>query len=243
MNLEKAKIEFATRMYWWSQKEIEREVLENFPTLKRVKSSSSLRFLQWMDSMDKGKQLHTMKVLSQRSYRDIISLDGKEIDEDELETMISDYRKNTQKESPYEQLRWQSLLKKENTFKVNKRHFGKILRNTLDQHLGTVDKERGDWDQWYYVKKFGNWDIVTYLDVGGHRDVEYEHKVAIWGKRIILDDSISPLIWLGIGTTMLDILRNDDKELQETAQVILDYSNYFFDVVPKLLSGIELDEK
>jgi len=243
--------EFALRYYEWSFAQAEEELEQDFPHVRRVKSSLVFLFLEFVEGhpraeisdlitggikrlqprptelrgerlTEKEQKIHQQFV---EFFSDQITIQGKP---------MTSFRVSRQERQLHEQ-QLAGTLK----FNQNK----KQLRNELKRHFqsaGLTPKSQFTAGL-NYCEQLGDWHLITTLDVSGNSQLACSHRVAA---RQTVDTCLTDLLsganllsWCGIHpNTHYDLIRED--ELEEAAQSVLMAYKVFRQGVSELLAGL-----
>src|SRR5882672_4286390 len=91
MSLAAAKDAFAVRYYRWALDAARREVEENFPLLRTVRSALPIRAVAYLESFTEDDRLRVATALVKRSHRRAVELTGDSWGAEE-ERIDQDYR-------------------------------------------------------------------------------------------------------------------------------------------------------
>jgi hypothetical protein len=252
VTLEKAKQEFQIRYYLWAISEFEKEIDQSFANLRSFKAGPIWGLHQFMQKLDRDKQLVLAHSLLKRFHPDAVKALGESCSDEEssLRDELDDFRRNSfglEVEIPARRRAGEKIKF------VSKGKLRKIIvarfREAFESQC--VKMEIGpEWDPLFDMKCCG-WIISTQLWFGRHESlIEYSHSIVsetrihhpqnpeITAPAMKLKHRISFGGWLGIcSQTQWEYLMEEDIEPASDAAIKL--CGYFFEVAPKLLKGLE----
>ncbi len=248
MTLSEAKREFDTRYYLWSISEFEKEIEEAFPTLSLFKAGGAWKTYQFMLRLQKSDQLILAHSLLKRSHPNAVKSLGEScsLKEEVLRSRrdaafnnivsVGDEIRARKKAGEPIKLASKRKLRKAITAQF-KAAFGHECLN-----LACVDEEL---DLRFKMRRAG-WIIKTFFDFGRSQTVlDYFHNIEsektfpINGGEVGmgLGGGISFNSYLGITRSQWHYLT--EEEIEPTCAVVVKLCAHFFEVLPKLLMGLE----
>jgi hypothetical protein len=255
MTFEKAKQEFQIRYYLWSISEFEREINELFPNLRLFKTGSIWKLHQFMQQLDRNKQLVLAHSLLKRFHPDAVKTLGENCSEEEncLRDELDAFRRKSfglEVEIPTRRRAGEKIKF------VSKGKLRKIMVAKFREAYGSqcVKMEIGpEWDPLFDMKCCG-WIISTQLFFGRHESlISYNHSIVsetrihhpqnpeITASAMKLKQLISFSSWLGIcSQTQWEYLMEVDVE--PACDAAIKFCGHFFEVAPKLLKGLEFEK-
>jgi hypothetical protein len=243
--------EFARRFYEWSLEQAEKELEEDFPRVRGVKSSLVFLFLEFVEGHSRAEVWDLMTGGIKRFQQRAAELRGERLTEKELtihrqfvdffseEIVIQGKPMTGFRVSRRErQLRDQELA---GTLKFHQSK--KSLREELKRKFQSAGfKAESEFSAGLnYCEQVGDWYLMTALDVSGKSQLDCNHRVAA---RRTIDTCVTDLLsgasllsWCGIHpNTRFDLIRED--ELGNVAESILAVYKFFWQSIPELLTGL-----
>lgn len=246
-----AKREFDIRFYRWATSEFEKEIDQSFPTLRLFKAGGAWKTHQFMLKLSKSDQLVLACGLLKRSHPNAVKSLGENCSLEE-ETMLS--RKDAAFNNILsfgEEIR--ARTKAGEPIKLaSKRKLRKVMTAQFKAEFGSeciglacVEEES---DLQFKIRRSG-WIVNTFFDFGRSETVlHYFHNIASevtfpvnggeMGMGIGYPTSFNS--YLGISQTVWHYLT--EEEIEPTCAVVVKLCARFFDVLPKLLNGLECDK-
>jgi hypothetical protein len=243
--------EFALRCYEWSLEQAEKEVEEDFPHVRWVKSSLVFLFLEFVEGHSRAEVRDLMTGGIKRFQQRAAELRGERLTEKEqtIHRQFVDYFSEeiviqgkpmtgfrvSRREQQLRDLELAGTLK----FHQNK----KSLREELKRKFQSAGfKAESEFSAGLnYCEQLGDWFLMTALDVSGRSQLDFSHRVAA---RRTIDTCVTDLLsgtsllsWCGIHrNTRYDLIRED--ELDNVAESILAVYRLFQQTIPELLAGL-----
>jgi hypothetical protein len=241
--------EFALRYYRWSLSDSERELEEDFPLVRRIKSSIALLFLDFAES---SKRQNTRKLMTgniKRFNPRGAELAGDSVNDEEgavrqefldyltPEVVLQGQRLTSKRVSP------RASLIREQEFAGRSRIERKTLKQALVRSLEPLlaKPERAPAAGLHYWLPVDGWHLATSLDLSGRKQLYYGHWIS--ARRRIdscstnLQPAISLLSWCGIHpNTSFDLIQ--EHEIDEVATSIREMCEHFLQHTTELLSGL-----
>lgn len=232
-SLAPARQEFLSRCYAWALADLDREVEENLPLLRRVKGRLATSEVAVAESLSKEQRSNMFRARLKRVFgflmdRQLTSAEDEALAE-ELQVRWREYTRDPVL-SGYPQP----------MPRISRQGFRKLLKDKLgNQGFGKFDA----WDppaEWRYLLPIGPWMVETYIDTGSRsRQLSYGH--VITGPRnvplLTTGIRISCLGLLGLAPTIWDMLTPED--LPEAADDLIALCGHFLSAAPGLLRGLE----
>lgn len=243
--------ECALRYYEWSFEQAEKELEQDFPHVRRVKSSLVFLFLEFVEGHTRAETRDLMTGGIKRFQQRAAELRGESLTEKEQaihrqfvdffseEIVIQEKPMTSFRVSRQErQLRDQELAGTLR-FQQNKKNFREELKRKF--HSAGFKAESEFSAGLNYCEQFGDWYLMTTLDVSGKSQLTCSHRLA--ARRTIdtcptdLLPGANLLSWCGIHpNTRYDLIRED--ELDCVAESVLATYRIFRQFVPELLAGL-----
>lgn len=246
--------EFALRYYEWSLEQSNKELEEDFPHVRRVKSSLVFLFLEFIESRTRAELRELMTGGLKRFQQRAVELKGEKISAREQEihqqfinyfsepvvihgTAMTSFRVSKRER----QLREEELAGQLRFNQDKKKFRGELKRKFQSAALNPESEFRSGLS---YCEQFGNWYLMTSLDVSGKSQLEYSQRIAC---RRTIDTCLTDLLpgasllsWCGIHpNTRYDLIKED--ELEEVAASVLAACKILQQSVPGLLAGLHHD--
>jgi hypothetical protein len=250
MTFEKAKQEFAVRYYLWGQSEFKKEIDESFPILRSFKAGSFWKRYRFMQQLDRREQLILASGLLKRSNPDAVQALSENFtpEENALLTQLREFSLKS------EGLEAEILATQRAGEKIKFASKAKIRRTILNQFKTAFGSECfnlaivGMDPELEFKMKCCGWPLETNFEFNGvNRQISYSHRIISDtakepdGVRAIILGFPSLSGWLGIrGDTQWEYLMDED--IQPACDFIIQRSRHFFEIVPKLLKGLEFEK-
>lgn len=257
MTFSKAQREFRIRYYLWATSEFEKEINESFPNLRLFKGGSTWKLYQFMRELNKSDQLTLAHGLLKGSHRDAVKTLGETIS-DEEESLLSRSDEFRLRPSGLDVEIAARRRAGEKIKFVSKRKLLKAMEAKFQDAFGSqcIESKRvleGDPFVRFQMRCCG-WIIQTGFWFGRKESlINYNQLIAsptrikhpdnpdISGAAMLMENCISLCSWLGIaGQTEWEYLMDEDVEL--TCEAVIKLCGHFFEVLPKLLKGLEFEK-
>jgi hypothetical protein len=252
MTFSEAKREFDIRYYLWSISEFEKEIEESFPTLRLFKAGGPWKTYQLMLKLPKSDQLILARSLLKRFHPNAVKSLG-EICSPEEQMLRS--RRDTAFSNIVSF--GDEILARKKAGEPIKLASKRKLRNVITTQFKTafgnecIDLARADEDDEMlrFKMKRAGWIVKTIFYFGRSQAIlNYSHNVES-EKTFPVDGGemgmgmggmMSFNSYLGISSqTEWDYLT--EEEIEPTCAVVVKLCAHFFDVLPRLLKGLECE--
>jgi hypothetical protein len=228
--------EFAVRYYRWALDDARREVRENFPLLRAVKSGLTMRAVAYFESRADDERRSTAMALVKRSHRRAVELTGDSWGAAD-EAVDRDYSSAARTARPEEESYRQTLLHSPDTLTIDRGRFLTAVKAQLASVLGAGEPFSTK-HEWRYDTSFGPWTLVTLIDVGGSaHQLAYSHALQASGSKP-LREGVSLCGWLGLGGGHTTWNRLTPPDTVEAAQSLARVCAHFVQAVPPLVAGL-----
>lgn len=251
MTFSEAKREFDIRYYLWATSEFEKEIEEAFPTLRLFKAGGAWKTHQFMLNLPKKDQLILARSLLKSSHPNAVKTLGEtcSLEEEALRSRRGAAFSNIV--SFGDEIR--TRKKAGEPIKLaSKRKLRKAIMAQFTAAFGSecIDLARADEDDEVlrFKMKRAGWFVITSFYFGRRRPIlDYMHRIAS-EEPLIYRPRIGPMVmgacmsfnaWLGVSRTEWHYLT--EEEIEPTCAVAVKLCARFFDVLPKLLKGLECD--
>jgi hypothetical protein len=228
--------EFAIRYYRWSLDDARRELRENFPLLRAVKSSLVIRAIAYLESLADRDRLCGATALVKRSHRRAVELAGDSWGAED-EAIDRDYRNAGRIPRPDEEWSRPARLDEADKLKLDRGQFLSAVKAEPTPVLGTGEPFSTK-HEWRYATPLGPWTLETFIDVGATaHQLAYSHAIRAAAPRP-LREGVSLCGWLGIGgghTTWNQLTQVD---AAAAAQSLARICAHFVQAVPTLVAGL-----
>lgn len=189
--------EFAVRYYRWALDDARREVREDFPLLRTVRSSLPIRAIAHLESFPADARLAVALALVKRFHRQAVELSGDAWGADE-ERIDAEYREAARVPRPEEEWHRHALLHDPARLRIDRRRFLTAVQAELAPVLGPGEPFSSK-HEWRYETPMGAWTLTTLVDVGGSvHQLAYTQTIHAAAPRP-LKQGVSICGWLGIG--------------------------------------------
>jgi hypothetical protein len=247
MNFSKAQQEFAIRYYLWGHSEFKREIEESFPILGFFKAGRFWKRCRFMQQLGMRERLILASGLLKRANPDAIqALDESFTPEEEV--LLAELREFSLSSG---RLEVEISVRQHGGEKIEFGRKAKLRRTISNQfkeafgHQCTNLAIVGLDPELNFKMKCCGWLLITDFTFNGvDKQIVYSHQIRSEtakepdGVRDIILGRPSLSGWLGgRGDTSWEYLMDED--IQPVCGFIIQRCRYFFDVVPKLLKGLE----
>lgn len=226
--------EFFIRYYRWATTDSEREYLNDFPFLRKIKSKAVFRFLDFVAMLPQKDKEKFRIACVKRFHLRAIELTQEFLNPDET-SLIERYFNFILHESSHEKSKLASLPPFKFSFETNQRKFKSLLEKELEKIFGKADQAYGN-SSWYYFMPVENWQLVTVVKPS-KPPLYFQHILGTHSE--CLNEQINILSWMGITSmTCWDFMTNED--LEETSQTIPNLCLHFLKACSTLLDELSL---
>ena len=231
--------EFAVRYYRWALDDARREVGDNFPLLRAVKSGLVTRAIAYFESLPNDERLRAATALVKRSHRRAVELTGDPRDAED-EAIERDYWRAARIARPEEEAYRQALLHEPDTLTIDRGRFLAAVKAQLAPVLGAGEPFSTK-HEWRYDTSFDPWTLVTLIDVGGSgHQLAYSHTLRAAASRP-LREGVSLCGWLGIGGAHTTWNQLTPADTAGAARALARVCAHFVLAVPALVAGLVPD--
>jgi hypothetical protein len=228
-----ARSQFLSRSYEWALADLDRELEENLPLLRRVKGRLAASELAIAEYLSKEERRSMFRARLKRMFGDLM---GRKLSWPEEDALAEEL-----------QARWRAYRDDpslrgypEPAPKIPRQGFRKLLKDRLAKHgLGEFDGCDLP-TEWRYRLPVGPWTVETFIDTGGRsRQLEYGHviKDPYDVPLLITGVRLSSLGLLGLAPAIWDTLTPED--LPEAADDLVVLCRHLMSAFPVLLADIE----
>ena len=140
--------EFAVRYYHWALDDVRREVRENFPLLRAVKSGLTMRAVAYFESLADDERLRAAMAPVKRSHRRAVELTGDSWGAADA-AVDRDYGSAARTARPEEESYRQALLHSPDTLTIDRGRFLAAVKAQLASVLGAGEPQN------LWRRKFG----------------------------------------------------------------------------------------
>jgi hypothetical protein len=250
MTFSKAKEEFAVRYYLWGQSEFKQEIDESFPILRSFKAGSIWKKYRFMQQLDRREQLILASGLLKRSNQDAVQALSENFTQEE-NSLLTQLREFSLKSKGLEAEILARQLSGEKIKFASKAKFRRAILTQFKAAFGSECFELaivGMDPKLEFKMKCCGWSLHTNFEFDGvNKQISYSHR--IFSETAKEPDGVRAIIlgfpslsgWLGTrGDTEWAYLMDDD--IQPVCDFIIQRCRHFFEVVPKLLKGLEFEK-
>ncbi len=231
--------EFAVRYYHWALDDARREIRENFPLLRAVKSGLVMRAIAYFESLGHDERLRAALALVKRSHRRAVELTGDSWGADE-EAVDRDYQSAARIPRPTEDSYRRALLDEPGKLKIARGRLMSAVKAELASVLGEGEPFSTR-HEWRYDTSLGPWTLVTLIDVGGSvHQLSYSHALHASVSRP-LREGVSLCGWLGIGGGHTTWNRLTPADTAAAARSLARVCAHFVQAAPALVAGLVPD--
>ncbi len=205
----------------WALKDMEREILADFPYLSALKDPAAERALHFLSSLGAEERFVAGRALVKRFHARGAELEGSPPSADEAR-YIREYlgliaQGPRTRASP----------------RINRRRLMHVVRSELTLTIGTRGENFGA-GVWRYQTGYGRWVITTYVDASSSiHQLVYDHRI---GTQDFPDIGmmISVLSWLGV-SAQTNWQGLEDVDIPETASLVARLCGHFLEALPEIL--------
>lgn len=234
--LDDARDEFAVRYYRWALDDARREVHEDFPLLRSVRSALPIRVVAYLESFTGDDRLRVATSLVKRSHRRAIELTAGSWGAED-ERIDQDYRSAARVRRPEEEWRNQALLHDPDKLKLNRGRFLAAVKAELVPVLGPGEPFSTK-HEWRYDTPLGPWTLATFIDAGGSlHQLSYTQTIRVDPRRV-LKEGLSICGWLGIGGGHTTWSQLTEADTPPAAESIARVCAHFLRAAPALVAGL-----
>jgi len=252
MTFSEAKREFDIRYYLWATSEFEKEINESFPTLRLFKAGSAWKTYQFMLKLPQGDQLTLAHSLLKRFHPNAVQSLGETCSMEEASLLSQRGAAFSNIVSVGEEIRARKNAG-EPVKLASKRKLRKVMTAQFKAAFGNecIDLARADEDDEMlrFKMKRAGWFVTTSFYFGRSKPIlSYMHGIAS-EEPLIYRPGIGPMVmgamasfnsYLGIASqTEWHYLTEED--IEPACAAALKLCAYFFEVLPKLLKGLECE--
>jgi hypothetical protein len=253
MNLKEAKQEFEIRYYYWAISESEKEINEDFPNLRLFKHGECWELYQFMQQLDRNEQLMLSHARLKFIHPKILPVLEQSISIDENILLDRFYKFCSQ----FNGVRVSKLGPAGEKIKfASKSKIKKVLAARFLNAFGSQCSKisPSEYRDLRYEMKFSGWIVYTFIIFSGRaRVLDYVHGIEseetipnppfppeLWMSAMRLQNDISFGRWLGLGGTSWECLLPE--EVEPVCDMVIKFCGQFYDVLPKLLKGLEFEK-
>jgi hypothetical protein len=250
LGFSEAKRQFDIRYYLWGTSEFEKEIEASFPTLRLFKAGGAWKTYQLMLQLPKSEQLVLARSLLKRSHPNAVKSLGETCSSEEdallsrrdaaFSNIVSFGEEIQARKKAGECIK---LAGKAKLRKVMTAQFKATFGSECFE-LACVDEE----EELRFNMKRAGWFVTTSFYFGRSKPVlGYTHRIAS-EEPLVYRPGIGPMV---VGAMMsfnscLGISRTEwhyitEEEIESTCNTVIKLCAHFFDVLPKLLKGLECD--
>ncbi len=234
MTFKEAHAEFSVRYYLWSLVEFRNEIESGLPLLKRLDTQPSRTCFRLMQRLSSSDKKRFADALVKRFHPQGVAGFGHNISSGEM-LVIQDYTNSLLATSTEEGTISSGARAGDQGSKLNRRLFASLLKTCLSPVLGSTFEKHGD-GEWRYVWRIGDFQVHTYIDIGGRfHQLRYSHDIVFSGFDMLVDHA-SVHSWFGLSSQTH--WRVDDSKTEATAHLLVELCDRFLGVAPKFLEGI-----
>ena len=228
--------EFAVRYYRWSLADCRRELQEDFPLLRTVRSSLAIRALAYLQSFAGEDRLRVAMALVRRCHRRALEITEESWSARD-EEIQQDYVSAARILRPEEEWYRQALLHDPGKLRLDRRRFLAAAQEQLAPVLGS-GAPFSTKHEWRYETPIGQWRLVTFVDVGGTaHQLTYDHRILGTGPRP-LKEGISVCGWLGVGGGHTQWNQLTQPDTPAAARALARICAHFLQAAPDLVAGL-----
>jgi len=248
LQLKAARKEFAERYHRWAFTDARREADEDFPFVRRVRNQTAYRFLEMIETMNRGERLWLVTALAKRSYNvwpghvpEVITPQDQilikrylEYDHGEvipgLRARLPIVRDGKQKHLRLEGERFRFA-------KINRKALRRAIVEKLRNVCGGTLQGYGAGSSSYFESAVGPWILRTEFDtLSRFFHFRYSHCL-MTAAGVTVAQNISLLQWLGIGQTSWEL--EDESKVDDAVDALGSICAHFLREAPSFLKGFD----
>ena len=253
--LSKAKTDFQVRYYLWAASEWEKEIHDGFPNLRSFKGGIPSGTYRFMQLFGKREQMTIARALLKRFHPDAVNALGEACSAEEQ--TLRRKRDAYLVPSPTEE----DVAARRNAGEKVKFASKRKLQTAMMKKFQLAFRERCtnsnyddlcDPSSLFETKCCGGWNISTQFWFGRRESlIDYNQSIQSeltfhqkgetgdYTGSLLLEEAISFCGWLGIGPTQWPYIKSE--EVDQTCNTVVQHCQHFFEVAPKLLQGLEVE--
>jgi hypothetical protein len=224
---------FMRRYLEWALSDTMDQYSRGFPLLQLVKSSGVRCILQHMKLLEPAER-ETLLKAAWKSLSTNIEQKHPTLTQDESKLLEELRNALLNRYAEFGEDLNRTISQSNSSPKLNKR----VLRSEISKHLTPVLKSFPDrWgpQEWRFKSRVGQWNIYTFIDIGGKWQCRYEHKIGL-RENVYLAEHIDLQGWMGLGHTKWDEITCANTS--EAAAGLAEICAHFLRAAPRLLEGI-----
>ncbi|MFM7888164.1 MAG: hypothetical protein ACKPCM_16060 [Pseudanabaena sp.] len=229
--------EFDIRFYHWSLLEVQREVRENFPSLRMLLNPETQNIIKIFDSLSSEQKLELAIALVRFSERRTLSLIGDNLTDRELEIRQWFYNEANSHNQIIKQLEYRNSIQQV----VDSKKLKTLVGKELEPILGNPFSKQGGLG---YQTIINCWSVKTWIEIG-KGTFRYFHTIFHQDEKSIRLSpgvGVSIGVWFGLGSINTPWICTTEEEAEQSAQSRRILCAHFLNAVPDLLQG-RCDEK
>jgi hypothetical protein len=233
--------EFTLKFYRWALKDAQREYSEEFPLLRRIKSTVILDYVDFVSKLSPDEKRILRVGMVKRVHAEGALLAGDKLTEREDELIERYLKRNIEHDrllgpvrvaSEAAAKRWEKLSSGSKEYQIDRQKLRAALKKGLSPTLGERIETFGSNLEWAYPTPVGRWTVYTWVDTGGRlAQLSYHHTVSL-APHVYLVERTSILSWLGIPGTYWDLMTNAD--IPHAVESVALLSSHFIKAMSKI---------
>jgi hypothetical protein len=232
---------FTLQFYRWALKDAQREYSEGFPLLRRIKSTTTADYLEFVGKLSPSEKRILRIGMVKRAHAEGAFLAGDKLTESEDELIERHLNRNRQFDhllgpvsvlSRSEEKRVRELASGSQKYQIDRQKLRAVLKKELAPTVGESIETFGSNLEWRYATSVGRWTVHTWVDTGGRlTQLSYHHVVSL-RPNVYLVERTSILSWLGIPGIYWNLMTNDG--IPHAAESVALLSSHFIKAISKL---------
>ncbi len=246
--LSAVRSEIAESCHNWAVKDAHREIVENCPLLRKVRSQAAYLILEMLEPLTEDDRLRLINALVRRfhmggpdSAGKILTPEDKRLVAQYLEYDHDEILPGVRARVPI--LRDGSgkrLAQAETRFplpRIDRSALHKLIIEKLREVCGGKPVNLGPGSS-FFETRVGPWIVSTQFSTTSRfRHFDYRHRIVVPGG-IIVGEGISILRWLGV-SGMTDWTLQDESEVECAVQDLSNICAHFLNAAPAILRGLK----
>lgn len=207
--------EMSSRLFQWAVQDALRERRENLRYVRRLRSSSAIAYVTFVNQLDQQAGDSFVAALVKRAHSQLVE-QVSELSKDEF-TLL-------QRFESYKAVNLWKWIESSNTRPIIDQ---RSLRRAITTALGRVFSdapERWEGGILKYRVPFKPWFLDTYIDLGRLNRVYYHHEIA-FEQMPPMPQALSLMSWLGVSETEWGLSRLEDSD--DCVHLLVDLCQHF----------------
>jgi hypothetical protein len=229
--------EFDIRFYHWSLLEVQREVREDFPSLRMLLNPETQNIIKIFDSLSSEQKLELAIALVRFSERRTLSLLGENLTDRDQELDHWFYNEANSHSQIIKQLEYRNSIQQV----VDSKRLKSLVSKELEPILGKPFSRRGGLG---YQTIINCWSVKTWIEIG-KGTFRYFHTIFHQDEKSIRlgpGVGVSIGVWFGLGSINTPWICTTEEEAEQSAKSLSILCDHFLNALPDLLEGLFYEE-